>query len=158
MTIPDRREDSPSACFQADARLAALAASPSAPTLDVEGTRKVEAWFLGPRGENAEEFERLVVDALRDHVYWRRNYHPGDPSHITEEIKREPFARDCLKVAEKVIVDLHLIDGETLQSWRDEAAAKVEEAITTAQKEPAPDGRAENWCAISTRELVDPAE
>jgi glutamate/tyrosine decarboxylase-like PLP-dependent enzyme len=90
MTIPDRREDSPSACFQADARLAALAASPSAPTLDVEGTRKVEAWFLGPRGENAEEFERLVVDALRDHVYWRRNYHPGDPSHITEEIKREP--------------------------------------------------------------------
>jgi acetoin:2,6-dichlorophenolindophenol oxidoreductase subunit alpha len=81
-----------------------------------------------------------------------------DASYVTEEIKREPFARDCLKVAEKVIVDLHLIDGETLQSWRDEAAAKVEEAITTAQKEPAPDGRAENWCAISTRELVDPAE
>ncbi len=81
-----------------------------------------------------------------------------DASYVTEEIKREPFARDCLKVAEKVIVDLHLIDGETLQSWRDEAAAKVEEAITTAQKEPAPDGGTENWCAISTRELVDPAE
>jgi TPP-dependent pyruvate/acetoin dehydrogenase alpha subunit len=81
-----------------------------------------------------------------------------DASYVTEEIKREPFARDCLKVAEKVIVDLHLIDGETLQFWRDEAAAKVEEAITTAQKEPAPDGGAENWCAISTRELVDPAE
>jgi len=81
-----------------------------------------------------------------------------DASYVTEEIKREPFARDCLKVAEKVIVDLHLIDGETLQSWRDEAAAKVEEAITTAQKEPGPDGGAENWCAISTRELVDPAE
>src|ERR1700724_1812665 len=60
-----------------------------------------------------------------------------DASYVTEEIKREPFARDCLKVAEKVIVDLHLIDGETLQFWRDEAAAKVEEAITTAQKEPA---------------------
>src|SRR6266481_2995994 len=59
-----------------------------------------------------------------------------DASYVTEEIKREPFARDCLKVAEKVILDLHLIDGKTLQSWRDEAAAKVEEAITTAQKEP----------------------
>jgi pyruvate dehydrogenase E1 component alpha subunit/2-oxoisovalerate dehydrogenase E1 component alpha subunit len=81
-----------------------------------------------------------------------------DASYVTEEIKREPFARDCLKVAEKVIVDLHLSDEETLQSWRDEAAAKVEEAITIAQKEPAPEGRAENWCAISTRELVDPAE
>src|ERR1700719_2180073 len=67
-----------------------------------------------------------------------------DASYVTEEIKREPFARDCLKVAEKVIVDLHLIDGKTLQSWRDEAAAKGEEAITTAQKEPAPDGGAEN--------------
>ena len=90
MIVPDRREDSLAAYFQADARLAALAASPSAPTLDVERTRKVEAWFLGPRRENAEEFERLVVDALRDHVYWRRNTHPGDPSHITEQIKREP--------------------------------------------------------------------
>jgi TPP-dependent pyruvate/acetoin dehydrogenase alpha subunit len=81
-----------------------------------------------------------------------------DASYVTEEIKREPFARDCLQVAEKVIVDLQLIDGETLQSWRDEASAKVEEAITTAQREPAPDSRAENWCAISTRGLVDPAE
>jgi TPP-dependent pyruvate/acetoin dehydrogenase alpha subunit len=77
---------------------------------------------------------------------------------VTEEIKWEPFARDCLKVAEKMIVDLHLIDRETLQSWRDEASAKVEEAITTAQKEPAPDGGAECWSAISTRELVDLAE
>src|SRR6266481_2698206 len=59
-----------------------------------------------------------------------------DASYVTEEIKREPFARDCLKVAEKAVVDLDLVDAETLQAWRDEAAAKVEEAITTAQKEP----------------------
>jgi TPP-dependent pyruvate/acetoin dehydrogenase alpha subunit len=77
---------------------------------------------------------------------------------VTEEIKQEPFARDCLKVAEKMIADLRLVDRETLQSWRDEASAKVEEAITTAQKEPAPDGGAECWCAISTGELADPAE
>jgi TPP-dependent pyruvate/acetoin dehydrogenase alpha subunit len=81
-----------------------------------------------------------------------------DASYVTKEIKQEPFARDCLKVAEKMIVDLQLIDRETLQSWRGEASAKVEEAITIAQKEPAPDGGAECWCAISTRELADPAE
>jgi len=52
------------------------------------GTRSVEAWFLGPKGENADVFERLVVEAIRDHVFWRRNYYPGDPSHITEDIKR----------------------------------------------------------------------
>jgi TPP-dependent pyruvate/acetoin dehydrogenase alpha subunit len=78
-----------------------------------------------------------------------------DASYVTEEIKREPFAKDCLKVAEKLIADRKLVDAETLRSWRDDAAAQVEEAIATAQKEPAPDGATEDWCALSTRELVD---
>ena len=55
-----------------------------------EPARAVEAWFIGPRGENADEFERLVVEAVRDHIFWRRNFHPEDPSHITEEIKASP--------------------------------------------------------------------
>ena len=38
----------------------------------------LRAWFLGPRAENAELLERLVVESLRDHVFWRRNYHPED--------------------------------------------------------------------------------
>src|SRR5438067_7346882 len=66
-----------------------------------------------------------------------------DASYVTDEIKRQPFAQDCLKRAEKLIIDLNLTDAETLQLWRDEAAAKVEEAVTTAQKEPAPEGAAE---------------
>ncbi|WP_196510063.1 hypothetical protein [Nostoc sp. NZL] len=28
--------------------------------------------------------------AIRDQAFWRRNFHPGDPSHITEEMKRSP--------------------------------------------------------------------
>ncbi len=59
-----------------------------------------EAWFLGPLGENADEFERLVVEALRDHVFWRRNFHPGDQSPISEASKRSPQylrATDSLK-------------------------------------------------------------
>ena len=80
-----------------------------------------------------------------------------DASYVTDEIKREPFAQDCLKRAEKLIVDLNLVDAETLQGWRDEAAAQVDQAITTAQKEAAPDTN-EDWCAISTRALVDQAE
>src|SRR5207253_3999880 len=81
-----------------------------------------------------------------------------DASYVTDEIKREPFARDCLKRAEKLIVDLNLADAETLKSWRADAAAKVDEAITTAQKEAAPNAEEEDWCAISTRELADQAE
>jgi glutamate/tyrosine decarboxylase-like PLP-dependent enzyme len=49
----------------------------------------LHAWFLGPRAENAELLERLVVEALRDHVFWRRNYHPEDGFAIRETDKRQ---------------------------------------------------------------------
>jgi TPP-dependent pyruvate/acetoin dehydrogenase alpha subunit len=81
-----------------------------------------------------------------------------DASYVTKEIKREPFARDCLKVAEQTIVELNLVDAQTLTEWRKEAAAKVDEAIATAQKEAPPDGDKEDWCAISIRDLVDSPE
>ena len=55
-----------------------------------------EAWFLGPKAENAEEFERLLLEAFRDHVYWRRNFHPDDPVQITEERKRSPEYLEAL--------------------------------------------------------------
>lgn len=60
------------------------------PPLGGEGSRKVEAWFLGPKAENAELLEQLIIDAIRDQVFWRRNFHPEDPTHITEEVKRSP--------------------------------------------------------------------
>jgi glutamate/tyrosine decarboxylase-like PLP-dependent enzyme len=48
----------------------------------------LRAWFLGPRAENAELLERLLTEALRDHVFWRRNYHPEDGITIRELDKR----------------------------------------------------------------------
>jgi glutamate/tyrosine decarboxylase-like PLP-dependent enzyme len=48
----------------------------------------LQAWFLGPRAENAAVFERLITEALRDHVFWRRNYHPEDGFTILESEKR----------------------------------------------------------------------
>src|SRR5207245_4796614 len=81
-----------------------------------------------------------------------------DASYVTDEMKRQPFAQDCLKLAEKKIVDLEMADAATLQSWREDAANQVDEAIATAQKEATPDAEKEDWCAISTRELVDQPE
>jgi len=81
-----------------------------------------------------------------------------DASYVTDEIKAEPFARDCLKVAEQTIVDMNLLDAETLVQWHRDAAAQVDEAIATAQKEAPPESDKEDWCAISTRELVDSLE
>ncbi|WP_437592949.1 pyridoxal-dependent decarboxylase [Sorangium sp. So ce1000] len=70
------------------------------PFLKGAGTTSPEAWFLGPKAENADEFERLIVEAIRDHSFWRRNFHPQDPTHITEQSKRHPsylHAMDSLK-------------------------------------------------------------
>lgn len=55
-----------------------------------ETEREVAAWFVGPRGENVDLFSELILLALNDHVFWRRNFHPSDPSPITESMKREP--------------------------------------------------------------------
>src|ERR1043166_4549956 len=64
-----------------------------------------------------------------------------DAGYVTEEIMREPLARDCLKVAEQTIAELNLVDSKTLADWRKEAAAKVDEAVATGQKEAPPDGK-----------------
>ncbi len=48
----------------------------------------LQSWFLGPRAENADLLERLVTEALRDHVFWRRNYHPEDGFTIRETDRR----------------------------------------------------------------------
>jgi hypothetical protein len=34
--------------------------------------------------------ERLVIEAVRDQLHWRREFHPVDPVHIPEAVKRHP--------------------------------------------------------------------
>lgn len=80
-----------------------------------------------------------------------------DASYVSAEIKREPFAQDALIRTEQLIIEQKLADKETLQKWRAEAVAKVEEAVAIAQQEEAPVGTREDWCAVSSRGLVDRA-
>ena len=54
---------------------------------------KLYSWFLGPKAENADMLERLVLEALRDCVFWRRNFHPEDDIIITEKCKRRTRSR-----------------------------------------------------------------
>ncbi|HVC28874.1 MAG TPA: pyridoxal-dependent decarboxylase [Gammaproteobacteria bacterium] len=46
--------------------------------------------FLGSSGENSETFERVLLEFLRDHVYWRRNFHPEDPPPIPMFAAHDP--------------------------------------------------------------------
>lgn len=60
--------------------------------------------FLGPKGENADLLERLLTEALRDHVFWRRNFHPEDGFEIGELDKRDPaFERSASVLAQELL-------------------------------------------------------
>jgi hypothetical protein len=91
------RDADSQAFIKARSTMAHFGRSADVPRLDTDGSRAVEAWFLGPKAENVDEFERLVVEAIRDQAFWRRNYHPGDPTHITEQIKRSPAYLEALE-------------------------------------------------------------
>ncbi len=78
-----------------------------------------------------------------------------DASYVTPEIRRESFAQDSVKRTEAFVLEQNFIDQATMESWREEAVAEVEDAISTAQKEAAPDAESENWCAMSMPHLVD---
>lgn len=53
----------------------------------------LDACFLGPYGENDALLEKMLVEFLRDHVYWRRNFHPEDPPAIGTEAAQHPDYR-----------------------------------------------------------------
>ena len=52
------------------------------------------AVFLGPQGQNADLLERLVLDSVRDHVHWRRGFHPEDPDPVDPFRQLEPAHLD----------------------------------------------------------------
>jgi len=78
-----------------------------------------------------------------------------DASYVPPEMRKEAWAQDSVQRAEQLIIDRGLLDPETLKQWRAEVVAEVEKAVETAQREGAPVGNEEDWCALSTRELMD---
>ncbi len=48
-----------------------------------------KALFIGPYGENGNEFRHLVLAVLEDIIQWRRNFHPADTRLIAPADKRQ---------------------------------------------------------------------
>lgn len=78
-----------------------------------------------------------------------------DASYVPAEMKKEPWAQDCVLRTEKLIAENGWLDRDTLKQWRAEISAEVEAAVQTAQSEAAPVGSEEDWCALASRELTD---
>jgi glutamate/tyrosine decarboxylase-like PLP-dependent enzyme len=68
-----------------------------------EKTKRLAAWFLGPKAENAELEEKMISYILQDYFHWRRNYYPSDEIIIAQSMRREAleFSDDLAqKIAE----------------------------------------------------------
>ena len=73
--------------------------------------------------------------------------------YVDAKLKGAPVGRDCLKFAEEFARQQAWMDEALLAKWRNEAALKIEEAVATVQREPAPDPFAETWHALATKSL-----
>jgi pyruvate dehydrogenase E1 component alpha subunit/2-oxoisovalerate dehydrogenase E1 component alpha subunit len=75
--------------------------------------------------------------------------------YVDPRLKSATHGRDCLKVAEEQILQQGWTDRSCLETWRNEAIHKVEEAVAIVQREPAPDPYRENWCALASKHLSE---
>ncbi|MEO7067930.1 MAG: pyridoxal-dependent decarboxylase [Rhodanobacter sp.] len=73
----------------------------------------LDACFLGPYGENDALLEKLMVEFLRDHVYWRRNFHPEDPPAIATGAAHHP---DYLAFESRMRRELHQLSAALKKS------------------------------------------
>jgi len=78
-----------------------------------------------------------------------------DAGYVDPKLKSSPAGRDCLKVAESVLMDREWSDAPLLASWREEAVRAVEEVVAKVQREPAPDPYKEDWCALASKHLSE---
>jgi pyruvate dehydrogenase E1 component alpha subunit/2-oxoisovalerate dehydrogenase E1 component alpha subunit len=78
-----------------------------------------------------------------------------DASYIDPRLKQSSIGKDCLRVSEDFLLTRSWAGRATLECWRNEAVAKVEEAVATVQQEPAPDPFEETWCALSVKRLAE---
>lgn len=76
------------------------------PTRRREAPLDLASVFLGPKGENADVFERLLLEAFRDHVFWRRNFHPEDGFHVTEGDKHNPHYQRAISTLSQELMGL----------------------------------------------------
>ncbi|MFW5968399.1 MAG: pyridoxal phosphate-dependent decarboxylase family protein, partial [Persicimonas sp.] len=70
-------------------------------------------YFLGPYGENADLFEDLLVDFVRDHVYWRRNFHPESTPPIPTTARHQD---DFVEVVARMRRELFSLSADLKKS------------------------------------------
>ncbi|WP_119394580.1 pyridoxal phosphate-dependent decarboxylase family protein [Salinibius halmophilus] len=74
---------------------------------------KLAPFFLGAYGENHQHFEQAWLEFFRDHVYWRRNFHPQDVPPVSAVEQYQPqYLASIARTKEA----LHQLSAELKQS------------------------------------------
>ncbi len=81
-----------------------------------------------------------------------------DASYIAPHLRNSAAGRDCLKVAEERIASEQWASVADLEKWRKDVQQKVDDAVSSVQREPTPDPFSEKWRALATESLLDAAE
>jgi glutamate/tyrosine decarboxylase-like PLP-dependent enzyme len=70
-------------------------------------------FFVGAYGENDEFLEKIFVEFLRDHIYWRRNFHPEDRWRVPTQAQ---YSDDFLASIAKMKQELHSLSTKLKRS------------------------------------------
>lgn len=81
-----------------------------------------------------------------------------DASYITDAVKQTFEGRDCIKVGEQQIRESQAMSDDDLTNLKSECITTVDQAVATAQREPAPDPYDEDWKPISSTHLIESRE
>ena len=76
-------------------------------------TDPLAPFFLGAYGENNDFFERTLLELVRDHVFWRRNFHPEDEPPIGTH---EQYTRAYLDGLARTRHELHQLTAALKRS------------------------------------------
>jgi glutamate/tyrosine decarboxylase-like PLP-dependent enzyme len=76
-------------------------------------TDPLAPFFLGAYGENNDFFEKTLLELVRDHVFWRRNFHPEDEPPIGT---RDQYTRAYLDGLARTRHELHQLTAALKRS------------------------------------------
>ena len=78
-----------------------------------------------------------------------------DASYVPKDTKRSKLGRDCLRTAEKELMEHGLASAALIEEWAGECRKTIDAALAQAGREDPPDPYRVNWSALSTPALAE---
>ncbi len=78
-----------------------------------------------------------------------------DASYVDPKLKASAVGADCLRLAERTMLERGWAEAGELAALKREAQSQVEEAAAQAMRDPAPDAAVEKWSALSEDSMQD---